>query len=149
MKSILQDWVMELGLRHQGVLVSAIRGCDSVSKDDPSKWLIRYYRGCILNPHCGDLKKASSFMVAEDDFTIVGRKMRVVTSSHDHYPNHFLMHLLQAAEVLGYKHPDTFMRTCWHMFYSDMVKKFHLNMETEQQMDERLNASEEEFAAKQ
>ncbi len=32
--SIVQPWAAKLGLRHQGVLVSAVRGCDSISRED-------------------------------------------------------------------------------------------------------------------
>jgi hypothetical protein len=33
---ILQEWVARLGLRHQGVLVTAIRGCATMPKEDAS-----------------------------------------------------------------------------------------------------------------
>ena len=32
MNSVLQDWVMELPLREQGVLLTAVRGCDFEAK---------------------------------------------------------------------------------------------------------------------
>jgi hypothetical protein len=48
MKSILQAWVTELGLRHQGVLLTAVRGCDTWSKYSAEKPLIREMRGLIL-----------------------------------------------------------------------------------------------------
>ena len=51
MTSILQNWVMNLGLRHQGVLVSSIRGCDNAPRHDPSKIIQRLLRGSILIPH--------------------------------------------------------------------------------------------------
>ena len=65
-KSVLQDWVQELGLRFQGVLVSAIRGCDTVQRHDSSKVLARVYRYEILNTHVGDPEKSKSFILKAD-----------------------------------------------------------------------------------
>jgi flavin-dependent thymidylate synthase len=48
MNSVLQDWVMKLPRRHQGVLLASVRGCDTAPKDDPSKALARCYRGMIV-----------------------------------------------------------------------------------------------------
>lgn len=141
MKSILQDWVMELGLRHQGALVSIIRGCDGVPKNDPSKGLIRALRYELLVPHCGDAAKAASFIEKVTRTELLGR-MQAVAKNFDHYPVHFLLHLLHAAEIIGYKH------ACgrpWLLFYAHLCGKMHVNVETEDQMDARLNATEEEF----
>ena len=49
-KSVMRDWTTHLPLRHQGVLVTAIRGCDHASKEDSSKSLTRMIRRAILNP---------------------------------------------------------------------------------------------------
>ena len=38
---------MELGLRHQGVLISAMRGCDTAPRSDPSKVIQRILRGAV------------------------------------------------------------------------------------------------------
>ncbi len=145
MKSILQNWVMELGLRHQGCLISAIRGCDSVPKDDAAKALIRCLRYEILNPHCGDAGKAASFIekVPRD---VLKARMTAVTKNFDHYPVHFILHLMHAAQIIGHCQM-TPIAMPWANFYRTMCKKMHVNVETCEQMSARLNADEETFAA--
>ena len=149
MASIFQIWVQNLGLRHQGALLTAIRGCDVVERDDESKWLARFYRACILRPHCGDVRQAASFMLWPDDTVEVAKHMNAFIRSHDHYPHHYLMHLIHAAEIVGYKHPDRNIRDYWLSFYRHMCNKFHMNPESEGQLDERLNADEETFGKQQ
>ena len=148
-KSIMQDWVSDLGLRHQGVLVAAIRGCDGAPKDDACKLLTRFYRACILTAHCGDPRKARSFMIwcnSREEFWALATPF---LSDFDQYPNHFVMHLLHSTEVLGYYHPDLDIREWWRQFYGTLVKKMHLNIETKAELDARLNPGEAEFADQQ
>jgi hypothetical protein len=144
MKSIIQDWAAELGLRHQGVLVSAIRGCDSAEREDHSKYLVRVYRGVLLNPHCKDIKKAASFMIPFDDENW-DHAMADFLRSIDHYPNHWLLHFMHACEVVGYKHPDPTIAHAFRSLYLKLVRKFHLHHETEPELDARLNADEDSF----
>lgn len=146
MSSILYPWVERLGLRHQGVLVSAIRGCDSVPKHDPSKALVRVLRNEILRCHCGDPAKACSFIesVGPEE---TRRRMDAVVCSFDHYPAHFIQHLMHAAEIVGYKHGN--QGTGWLDFYRRMCKKLHVVPESEEQLDARLNADEATFAVLQ
>ncbi len=137
---------MELGLRHQGVLVSAMRGCDGVPKDDDSKGLIRALRCEILNAHCGDPAKAASFIekVSQNE---LARRMTAVTSNFDHYPVHFIQHLMAAAEIIGYY--DGYCQgngLMWLSFYELLCKKLHVNPETKEQCDKRLDADEKTFA---
>lgn len=142
MSSVLQSWVEKLGLRHQGVLLSAVRGCDAVPKDDASKSLIRAYRGFIL--HSFD-RKPSSFIefVSGDELE---KRTQAVLSNFDHYPIHFILHLMHAAEILGYKHPMRLVSSAWLHFYETICMKMHLNPESKKQLDKRLNANEKEFA---
>jgi hypothetical protein len=142
--SIINDWAACLGLRHQGVLVSAIRGCDSAEREDASKYLVRAYRGVLLRPHCGDIIKASSFMmpfVAVDFETARLEFLRSI----DHYPNHWLLHFTHACEIVGYKHPEFRVAYPFGVLYSKLVRKFHMHPETCEQMDARLGADEDSF----
>ncbi len=144
MTSILQDWVSDIGLRHQGALISIIRGCDSVGKEDVSKHLIRQIRGTFLVCHCGDPLKAKTFIEAFDK-QHCSRLMETFSKNTDHYPLHFVMHLLHSCEIIGYKHPDDEIRNLYNDFYHTLCNKFHLNGESETQLDERLDADEETF----
>jgi len=106
------------------------------------------YRGVVLRPHCGDLKKASTYMVPFDaenwDHTTAD-----FLRGFDHYPLHWLLHFLHACEIVGYKHPDDEIRDAFSHLYGRLVKKFHLTPETEAELDARLNASERAFALAQ
>lgn len=144
-KSVLQSWVAALGLRHQGVLLTAVRGCDTAPKNDPSKMLARAYRGVILNCHCGDPAKAMTF-IESPPWNEVHDRMVAYRKNLDHYPHHYVMHLTHASEIVGYKHPDRKVRECWMHFYLMLCKGLHVQPETESQLDERLNADEATFA---
>lgn len=147
-RSVLQDWVMELGLRHQGVLLTAVRGCDTSPKEDASKALARCYRAAVLNAHCGDPRKARTFIEWVSNDALLWR-MREVRKNCDHLPHHYLMHLIHAAQIVGLKHPDPQVAAPWAAFYADMVHGLHLSPETEAELDARLSAGEEAFAAAQ
>jgi hypothetical protein len=140
MKSVLQDWVMELGLRHQGVMLCAVRGCDTAPKDDPSKMLTRCLRYAVLNCHCGDAAKAVSFieLVSKEELRA---RMIAFLKNCDHYPQHYVSHLMHAAEVVGYKRPSE----AWLWFYQKLCKGLHVSPETEPQLDARLTADETTF----
>lgn len=145
-KSVLQDWVMELGLRHQGVLLTAVRGCDTASKEDAGKAFVRAYRGIILNAHVGDPKKSASFIewVASAEFEYRFQMMLKGTGM-DHYPHHYVMHLTHAIQIMGYKHPDPNVTGMFRAFYVKLCKALHVNPESETELDRRLNADEKTF----
>lgn len=142
--SVLKVWVMRLGRRHQGVLLTAVRGCDTAPKDDPSKLFTRCLRGVILNAHCGDAKKAQTFM-EEIEPANEAERFRKFRTNLDHYPHHFIAHMMHAIEIIGYKHPDLETRDRWHSYYLRLCKGLHVNAETEEQLDTRLNADEDTF----
>lgn len=148
MNSILKQWVTELGLRHQGCLLSAVRGCDDAPKDDPSKLFIRCFRSMILNSFCGDPSKAASF-VEEVHFGALLRRFNDLRKNLDHYPHHYVMHLIHAIEIIGYYHPDMETRENWNTFYRRLVAGLHLNAETKEELDKRLCATEDEFGKRQ
>jgi len=143
-QSVLKSWTLDLGLRHQGVLLSAIRGCDTSPRHDKSKVFQRVYRSEILNSHTGDAAKSKSFIMGADVPT-TRKYAEEFLEDCDHYPLHYMMHMVHAAEILGYYHPDHERRDLWHSFYLQCRKKFHLSPETITDLNKRLNAEEEEF----
>lgn len=149
-KCVLQDWVLDLGLRHQGVLLTAVRGCDDAPKDDPSKLFTRMLRGCFLNAHCGDPLKAQTFIEAPKKASMYPleefeKRFTAFRKNLDHYPHHFIMHIVHSIEVIGYYHPDPEIMELVHKFYCKLCNGLHVNIEWKDQMDARLNKDEESF----
>ena len=143
-QSVLQDWVMRLGLRLQGVLVSAIRGCDTVQRHDHSKVLARIYRGEILRTHAGDPAKSKSFILAATIPETVDY-MKKYLNDCDHMPIHYVMHFVHAAEILGYCHPDPERRDMWNSFYLVACRKYHMRPEPYAELIDRLEKDEDSF----
>lgn len=136
-RSVLQDWVMELPLREQGVLLTAVRGCDLTPKhplDAPERELV----GCIRN----------AFMVPADPREVdhsPGSFFRTYLTSpfkpsaFGHYPQHWVSHVMHAVEVIGYRHPNLYMREWFYELYRQFCKSLHVNPETFEQYEARLS----------
>ena len=144
-RSVLQLWVMQLGLRHQGVLVAAVRGPDGLPKQHIVKRFVRAFRADTLVSFA-DAPASFIKKMERDEFS---DSLALLFGALDELNLHYTMHLLHAAEVVAFKHPDQNRRDCWNMLYLGLVKKLHLHPETPEQLDGRLNASEDEFAAEQ
>src|SRR5690348_5609602 len=135
MRSVLRDWVMELPLRHQGVLVAAVRGCDGATKENSAKPITRALRYAFMNPADErEVSMQSAFMAHR--FT--ADDLRGFLTNWDHFPMHFIQHLMHACQVVGFKHPDIETRQMFRHAYERIVHKLHLLPENEAQMDERL-----------
>lgn len=143
-RSVLQDWVMGLGLRKQGVLLTSVRGCDTSEREDHGKLLARCLRTTFLVPHCGDVRKSKSFFLSLSPPELHELMIRF-TKSHDHMPHHYIMHIVHTAEIVGYQHPLDSTRNSWNWFYHEMCKKMHMKPESPMEMDARLDADEETF----
>ncbi len=99
-ESDVHEWVSDLPFKMQAVLLSALRGCDGVRKEDPSKALVRKYRALILKPAAGSTPR--SFM--HDNVT--QSDVELFLSDIDHYPLHWYIHFMHAAEIVGWYKPD-------------------------------------------
>jgi hypothetical protein len=127
MTSVLRPWVMELSLREQGTLLTAIRGCDLTPKyplDAPERRLVAAIRYAVLVP-------ADEREVDAEPGTFMSRHipLDVKPSAFGHYPLHWVMHLVHTIEVLAYRHPtgrDDQRRGQWLQLYYKFVKSFHL-----------------------
>lgn len=137
MQSVLQDWVMALPLRHQGVLIGAVRGCDGIPKDHCSKPIIRALRRAFLNP--ADERECS----APNAFMSPNMTMSQIdqfTGNMDELPLHFVTHMMLGAQVIAYKSPQATDRGRFLYLYYKMVSAMHLLSEPEADMDARLIA---------
>lgn len=141
MKSVLQDWAMELPLRFQGTLLTAVRGCD----DEPKQWsrtgvayspgrrLTSYIRWCFMNP--ADPREVD---FEEGAFFRSEPPAPFKPSEFGHLPQHWYGHAMHALEIVGYHHPEEGVRSEAFNLYCKMVHNFHLNIETKEQQWTRL-----------
>ena len=149
--NVIQEWISSLSLMQQTVLITAVRGADTLPKHHVSKYLLRWYRRCVLisafdrcvleDPHdprggvfLGPICRDNLEELASEYFAAV-----------DEVPHHFHLHLVHAAEVLGYKHPDETTRLWWRNFYFASAAEMHLEPESEVVMDARLGDSLDEW----
>ncbi len=156
MKCVLQDWVLELPMMQQTVLLTAIRGPDGLAKYHPSKYLLRWYRRCILKSSLDGLVLDNPWDERGGSFTgpsvklgpdspelekeeAWGRMEKLVDSYNGHLdevPHHFGMHFMHGTEILGYKHPQ--YKYWWFGVYLRLVNDIHLHIETKEELDRRL-----------
>jgi hypothetical protein len=152
-KPVIQEWVWGLPLMQQTVLLTAIRGPDGIAKYGPTKLVLRWFRRCILlsamdgkvldNPYDNN---GGSFTGPSIETptglneweAAMDRAATDYLAQTDGLPHHFILHLMHASEILGYKHPDERIRTWWYRFYERQVHAMHLWVETEQELDKRL-----------
>lgn len=150
MVSVLQDWVMELPLREQGTLLTGVRGCDVAPKypipaDDvyiaengrangAERELVAFLRYCFMNP------------ADEREVDIPGAFFQSKppenwkASQFGHMPQHWYAHIMHAFEIVGYRHPDQFgIADKALQIYAKFVYNLHLQIESRQQMIERLS----------
>jgi hypothetical protein len=146
MQSVLQDWVMQMGLRHQACLLSIVRGCDSVGKEDVTKHLVRQIRGLFMVPHCGDINKSKTFMDVYDSNLFI-EHFNKFAKNMDLYPFHYVMHLLHSIQIIGEYHPDDRIADHFRLYYRSLCRKMHVKPESKHDLDYRLNVDEDNFAA--
>ncbi len=170
---VTQEWTHQLTCMQQTVLLTAVRGPDGVAKYHPSKFMLRWYRRCVLlgaldhnvfeNPF--DPRGGSFTGPSFDDPAGLCMKalpgnetpgwhvpMQEVFDSYlqslDELPHHFQLHFMHAAEIVGYKHPDPLIRSWWHYVYRELANDMHLNIESEADLDYRLGDSEDQWREK-
>lgn len=161
-RSVLQDWVHGLTLMQQSVLIASTRGPDGLHKEHPAKSLLRWLRRCYLlsafdrralgspeEPGGGSFTGPIVPLEGESPFDALDRVEEEYLRSVDEVPHHFHLHLMHAAEILGYKHPDFIVRAWWIMFYRRLVNDAHLYPESEAQMDKRLGDDEANWRARE
>lgn len=149
--NVVQDWVFErCNMQQQTVLFTAIRGPDNIAKYHQCKFLTAHYRATVvknaktggaMKPGEGKGDNSNSFMTLAvlEDVDSWGVMVTRYLEHVDSLPHHFHMHLLHAAQIVGYKHPSNLFRTRWLRVYHRFVEDLHLGAENEALMDARLN----------
>lgn len=154
--SVVQEWVARLPKMQQTVLLTAVRGPDGLPKYHATKYVLRWYRRCILlsaldgkvltdpaEPNGGSFTGPSvpAGDQVDDWRWQMDERVTEYLRALDEVPHHFQLHLMHAVEILGYKHPDPLTRDWWHGVYTRLVHDMHLWPETEEQLDQRLGDS--------
>lgn len=135
MKSVLQNWVMELPLRAQGTLLTGMRGCDLTPKlplDSTARQLTAFLRYCIMNP--ADPREVGIPGAFFQDTPPDNWR----ASELGHYPQHWYSHLMHCYEVVAYMHPHPVLATIAEGIYNRLVHALHLNPESKDMMIKRL-----------
>jgi len=135
--SVLQDWVETLPLMQQTVLLVALRGCDVVPKRGAGKPHTKALRSVVLknaDPASGFIGRdiTGKAIVAEDAVGLFDM------DGCECLPMHWTMHMVHAAEVVAYGHPDPEVSSAWMRFYLDAVNKLHLEPESKGSFNRRL-----------
>lgn len=142
MQSILQPWVMELPLREQGTLMTAVRGCDFEAKTwdstgvaySPGRRLTAFIRFCFMVP--ADPREVG---LCEGAFMMPEPPNPFKPSEFGHLPQHWYSHVMHACEIIAYRHPIQDISLTAYGLYASMVNNMHLNIETFEQMEMRLS----------
>lgn len=146
MKSVLQDWVMELPLREQGTLMTCTRGCDLEPKSwvstgvaySPGRRLTGFIRWCFMVP--ADPREVDS---QEGAFMMSTPPDPFKPSEFGHLPLHWYTHAMHALEIIANRHPNEVVAKDAGRMYLKMVHTLHLEPETKGRMIQRL--SEDRF----
>lgn len=136
---VIRPWLSDAGLslKMQSVLFSALRGCDTVSKEDASKPLVRAVRAAIMRD-AEEQHRAPGFGSIFLNGDLTDETVRKFTDDLDHYPVHFVMHLAHACEIIAFKHPDRAYREPFLRAYNGIAEALHLLPESAEHLDLRL-----------
>jgi hypothetical protein len=136
-QSVIKDWVSELPFTQQALLMLSLRGADGMGKYNTAKEIVHYMRDVILHAAYPNYNgKPEGFM--RGDYENWETIVKSFFIDVDAYPLHFYLHLIHAAEVVGYNHPDEEIAQCWLSFYLYACKRLHMNPETITGLNERL-----------
>jgi hypothetical protein len=159
---VLQKWAAKLPFMQQAVLLAAVRGPDGVDRSHKSKWLVKYYRRCLLYSAFDSMQAGRPVAILDphhpgggsftgplpDGWTLEGA-VKAYIDARDELPAHYQGHMMHAVEVMGYKHSSLSVRAEWYDVYLRLAKGLHLNPETEEQMDFRLGDKKDQWKSVQ
>lgn len=134
-QSVMQDWTRKIPLRAQGTLLTCVRGCDLAPKfplDSPERVLVGMLRHAFLVP--ADPREVGvepgAFFQNATPADIDRWRTTTKFSAFGHYPQHWVAHVMHAAEVLGYCHPNPTLAISWQHVYFKFCHAHHVPPET-------------------
>lgn len=134
MSCSLRKWFNDLPWMQQGVLMSAFRNVDGVHQDGPHKILTRGIRAACIK----SARTKGSFNARRPDSKMLLDAAKDFINFGDELPLHFVTHLMHAAEVIAYSHPDEEVATLWRHIYYSIVESIHFNPESREEFSIRL-----------
>lgn len=143
--SVQPEWCRALPLQQQSVLFLAGRGPDGIEKHHTCKLVHVAYRATIFL--AGKYGRSLAWGERADNFMSLDlfanpdawrAAVEDFFRAWDTLPAHYVKHLMHGVEILGFKHPDPRFRERWGALYLRFAEEFHVNPETEAQMDRRL-----------
>lgn len=125
---VLQDWMGELPWKQQSVILSSLRGPDTHRPENIKK-VTRWLRAITQN----SADSSTDYMkdVGLPEFEALRTELEFCTV-------HYFCHLLHTFEIIGYHHPISEIRNLSREYYFGLVNALHLNPETKEQLDKRL-----------
>lgn len=127
---VLQDWVKDVGLKMQSILLSGLRAPDQ--KTESVKKCVRWMRG--VSQRNADPSKQSYMEDIVMSNILADRAIDELEYCIVHYVHHFA----DAMAVIAYHHPDEKVKEfAYYIHYKIAEELFHFQPETEKQFRER------------
>jgi hypothetical protein len=130
---VLQKWVLKLTWKEQSALLTSIRGSDTVY-DTNLRYLVRWIRRITLYDADVNGKFVHNAKIPEHD---------ELQHSLEYLSMHFVSHLMHGLQIIGYEHPDEIIKEQAFVCYKKICETLHCNVETREQMSERLKDNRE------
>jgi len=129
---VLQDWVLQQPGHMQSTLECAMRGSD-ITTDEEVRRVTRWLRWVVMK----DVHPTSHFM-ADREFMRIQTTNAMYPSVWGALPSHFVHHIGEALEIIGYIHLDDEIRGRALQAYEDLCKKSKSNPETRDTLLKRM-----------
>ena len=125
---VLQDWMGELPWKQQSVILSSLRGPDT-HRPEHVKKINRWLRAITQN----NADTSTDYML-EISHPLLEELQRDL----EYCTMHYYCHLMHAMGIIGHNHPEEKTKNIAINYYAAMVDFLHLNPETKDQMNKRL-----------
>lgn len=137
MPQLLKEWVTELPVIVQSTLICGIRGPDGVQQEGTHRLLVRAVRNAVLYPASTEnYKNADGPFFACLDVPLF---LSVKGNWINQHSYHWVSHILECCQILGYYHPTPEDKAEWGRIYSEFCQQLHLNPETKEQYEKRIS----------
>lgn len=129
---VLQPWLGEIPIRMQSTLLLGLRGPDTHACPNVKR-ITRWLRGLTFVP--GNPDNVREFM---GEMPPRIEEKGPTAKELEFCSQHFYSHLMHALEVVGYRHPNTEVRSQAYWLFFDMCSLMHLPVELPYDFEHRL-----------